>query len=100
MPKDEPAGEPALPGDLPPLPSPYFRPRPKEFACPECGREFATAAELNEHARRRHDLALPAHAADAPGNPVDPAAPAGRRGAAKGARGKPPRPPADGRGAS
>lgn len=44
---------PRLPSDLPPLPSRFFRPRPR-LACPQCDRTFATAEQLNEHARRAH----------------------------------------------
>lgn len=48
--------EPELPGDLPdlpPLPSRFYKPRPRS-ACPQCGKRFDTVEELNQHARRSH----------------------------------------------
>jgi hypothetical protein len=54
--------EPKLPGDLPdlpPLPSRFYRPRPKT-SCPHCGKRFGTVEELNEHARRAHPAEMDA----------------------------------------
>lgn len=56
MPDRKPEQQPRLPGDLPdlpPLPSRFYKPRPRE-ACPQCGRKFPTVEALNEHARRAH----------------------------------------------
>jgi hypothetical protein len=54
MAKDTPDDEPRLPGDLPPLPSKHYKPRPPTHQCPDCGKRYRTPEELTEHARRAH----------------------------------------------
>jgi hypothetical protein len=49
---------PKPPGDLPPLPSKFYRAPPPVAVCKRCDRRFATADELNEHTRQRHRQAL------------------------------------------
>jgi hypothetical protein len=46
--------EPELPGDLPPLPSRFYKGRPQRFVCRACPASFASADELNEHVRHAH----------------------------------------------
>lgn len=71
MPQDD--DEPRLPGDLPPLPSRFYRGRPRHPACVRCGQRFETAGELNEHARRAHPPDLSGREGEEGREPAPPA---------------------------